>query len=118
MNQKKKQIVKNGVLIIYESVKSIDKFNKVLKDYSDKHVEQKKEFENYKTEIKEFKKQIGFDKEIKTIRNKIAGHIDTDFIEYSKIIDSINVEKTMNYLIAYRFIINRLNDYLFECIIK
>lgn len=75
------------------------------------------EFKAYRTEIKKFKRDISFDRKIKNIRNNIAGHINTDFVEYSKFIDSIEIEKTMNTLIAYRLIINRLNDYLFKCLI-
>ncbi len=113
----KKQILKNGILIMYESIKSIDKFNKVLKDYAEKNPNLQNKFKTYRTEIKEFKVNISFDRKIKNIRNNIAGHINTDFVEYSKFIDSIEIEKTMNTLIAYRFIINRLNDYLFKCMI-
>lgn len=112
-----KQILKNGILIMYESIKSIDTFNKVLKDYSELNPKLQNEFKAYRTEIKQFKRDISFDRKIKNIRNNIAGHINTDFIEYSKFIDSIEIEKTMNTLIAYRLIINRLNDYLFKCLI-
>tara|TARA_R110002033_G_scaffold139940_1_gene178880 strand:- start:1215 stop:1805 length:591 start_codon:yes stop_codon:yes gene_type:complete len=112
-----KQILKNGILIMYESIKSIDKFNKVLKDYSELNPNLQNEFKAYRTEIKQFKGDVSFDRKIKNIRNNIAGHINTDFVEYSKFIDSIEIEKTMNTLIAYRFIINRLKDYLFKCLI-
>lgn len=112
-----KQILKNGILLIYESIISIDKFNKILKDYSDLYPKLQNEFKAYRREIKHFKKDISFDSKVKNIRNNIAGHINTDFIKYSKFIDSIEIEKTMQMIIVYRFIINKLNDYLFKCII-
>lgn len=112
----KKQILKNGILIMYESIKSIDKFNKVLKDYSELNPNLHNDFKAYRTEIKQFKGDISFDRKIKNIRNNIAGHINTDFVEYSKFINSIKIEKTMNTLIAYRLIINKLNDCLFKCL--
>jgi len=113
-----KHILKNGILIIYEVIKSIDKFNKALNDYSNQNTEMKTEFKKYSDEIKTFKKKIDIDREIKNIRNNTAGHINIDFVEYSKFIESVEIEKTMNYLIVFRLIINRLNDYLFKCMMS
>lgn len=113
-----KHILKNGILIIYEAIKSIDKFNKALKNHSNLNDEMKTEFKKYSDEIKMFKKNIDLNRKIKNIRNNIAGHINVDFVAYSKFIESIEIEKTMNCLISFRFIINRLNDYLFKCMMS
>lgn len=113
----KKHILKNGILIIYEVIKSLDKFNKSLNHYSHQNNELNYEFKKYNDEIRTFKKSIDIDKEIKNIRNNIAGHINIDFVEYSNFIESVKIERTINYLIAFRMIITRLNDYLFKCII-
>ncbi|TPV33232.1 hypothetical protein FJ651_09045 [Paucihalobacter ruber] len=114
----KKQLLKNGILIIYEAIKSIDEFNKTLNKYSNQYVELKNELNKYFRELKTFKKGIKFDRDIKNIRNNVAGHINKDFIEYSKFMETVDVEKSINFLIAFRYIINGLNDYLFKCIIK
>ena len=106
----KKQILKNGILVVYESIKSLEKFNKTLKEYSGKSENFKKEFDNYSKLIKEFKKNIGYEKEIKNIRNNISGHINSDFIEYSNHMDLIDIEKTTHYIVVYRLIINQLNN--------
>ena len=111
----KKQILKNGILVVYESIKSLEKFNKTLKEYSSKSENFKKEFDDFSKLIKEFKKSIGYEKEIKNIRNNISGHINSDFIEYSNHMDLIDIEKTTHYIIVYRLIINQLNNYLYNC---
>ena len=110
-----RHILKNGILIIYESIKSINNFNKVLNDYSNQNDDLKTDFEKYIYKIKTFKKDIDFDRQIKDIRNNTAGHINSNFVEYSKLIDSIDIEKTMNYLITFRLLINGLSEYLFKC---
>lgn len=114
----KRQILKNGTLIIYETIKSIDKFNGTLKEYSVQNDQLTTAFKKYSDEIRTFKKNIDIHRKLKNIRNNTAGHINTDFVEYSKIIDSIEIEKTTNAIIAYRFIINGLNNYLFKCLIS
>ena len=111
----KKQILKNGILVVYESIKSIEKFNKTLKEYSSKSENFKKEFDNYSTSIKEFKKSIGYEKDIKNIRNNVSGHINSDYIEYANHMDLIDIEKTAHYIVVYRLIINQLNNYLYNC---
>lgn len=112
-----RHILKNGILIIYETIKSINKFNKSLNQYSNQTDELKLKFDNYIKEIKKFKKEIDIDKRMKNIRNNTAGHINTDFIEYSRFIESVEIEKTMYYLVKFRLITNRLNEYLIDCMI-
>ena len=112
----KKHLLKNGLLIIYESIKSIDKFNKKFKDYSYRNKEMEEEFLKYSNELKNFKNKINIDTELKEIRNNTAGHINIDFIEYSKLIESIQIEKNIDYLVRFRHIINGLNDFLFKCL--
>ena len=113
----KKQILKNGILVIYESIKTLEQFNKILKEYSELNESLNDEFKKHKLLMKGFKKSIGYDSSIKNKRNNISGHINSDYIEYSKHIDSIDIEKTTHFIVVYRLIINELNNYLYNCMI-
>jgi hypothetical protein len=113
----KKQILKNGILVIYESIKTLEQFNKLFKEYSELNESLNDEFKKHKLLMKGFKKSIGYDSSIKNIRNNISGHINSDYIEYSKHIDSIDIEKTTHFIVVYRLIINELNNYLYNCMI-
>lgn len=109
------QIIKNGVLIIYETIKTLDKYGKILHDLSDQYIEYKPEYDKYKKGMKTFKKNIELDSTYKDIRNKIAGHIIPDYSEYSRIIDTIDLDNQKYYMVQFKMMIDLLNTFLFKC---
>ena len=110
-----KQIIKNGVLIIYETIKTLDKLGKILIKLSTVYREHNSDFEKYLEGMKNFKKNIKLDSTYKEIRNQIAGHIVSDFSVYSRIINAINIEDQKCNLYQFKMLIDALNTFLFKC---
>lgn len=110
-----KQILKNGVLLIYETIKTLDKFGEILYNLSIQYSQYKTEYLSYQKGMKSFKKNIELDSTYKDIRNKIAGHIVPDYSEYSRIIDTIDIDNQKYYMVQFRMLIDSLNTFLFKC---
>lgn len=113
-----KQIIKNAILLIYESIKTLDKFGKTLQEFSCNYPSLKSEFDYYTKGMKSFKKNIKIDSNYKNIRNFTAGHILSDYEEYAKVIDTIDPDEQIYNLYQFRLIINTLNKYLYNCFSK
>ena len=85
--------IKQGYLVIYETINTYHKHNSALrKIIFTKYSGLKNTFNTINTELKQFKKIHNYENVIGVIRNKVAGHIDEDFVLYYDIIAKLDGE--------------------------
>lgn len=113
----KNHTLKKGLLIVFETFETLKKFNKILKEYSQKTNKLKNEFNQINLRIKPFRKLLNDDSRIKNIRDNIVAHINSNFIEYYKQLKKIDIVNDYDLLIRFRFMLNDLDEYLFTCMI-
>lgn len=77
-----------------------------------------KEYAELNKLLREFRKFVDIENKVKNIRNKISGHITSNFSEYYSFIEVINIEDDIDKLIRFRLVLNQLNDFLFKLVIK
>lgn len=102
--------IKQGYLVLHETLEAYKSKGEKLKTLVQRAGGQY--IDDYKkcTELlREFKKG-GREKEIKTIRNKIAGHIDTDFLIWHDTISSLDAEKLALIIIQFMRATNKLTE--------
>jgi hypothetical protein len=85
---------KQGYLVMYETIKTYYKYRSQLqKIIETKHASFKGTFKSINDDLKQFKKKHDYDNLIGLIRNKVAGHIDEDFVLYYNTIAKLDGEK-------------------------
>lgn len=87
----RKYYLKNGMLIIYETIKTYNKHQKEIRDLIDtdfKNFEPK--FKAINDKLKEFKKFYDYDNLISKFRNKAGAHYDENFEEYFENLNTID----------------------------
>ena len=83
--------IKNGMVVIYESIKTFNQHQKEIRNYLQK--EEGLLMENFKSisvKIRDFKKEFRFDTEIANFRNKAGAHYDENFEVYMTNLDSMD----------------------------
>lgn len=86
--------IKQGYLVIYETINTYHKYSSELrKIISTKYCGFTKNFDIINKDLKQFKKIHDYENVIGVIRNKVAGHIDEDFVLYYDIIVKLDGEK-------------------------
>lgn len=105
--------VKQGYLIIYETINTYHKHNRSLQNIvSAKYPMYKTTLESINKDLRQFKKTHDYENVIGQIRNKVAGHIDEDFVLYYNTIKSLNGEQIGQTISHFIPILNRLQDLL------
>ena len=85
---------KQGYLIIYETIKTYYKYRSQLQKLIEtKHASYIETFKSINNDLRLFKKKHHYDNVIGLIRNKVAGHIDEDFVLYYNTISKLDGEK-------------------------
>lgn len=91
-----KFFIKKIFLNIYESLKAIDSNNKLIINQLCIDELSKKEYFLLNKNIKMFKKNYGYDAEMKNVRNYIAGHIhNSDFDLYFSTLSNLNIRNSI-----------------------
>jgi len=86
--------IKHGYLVVYETINTYHKHSSELQRIiATKYAAFRTSFESINKDLKQFKKLHDYEKVIGLIRNKVAGHIDEDFVLYYDIIAKLDGEK-------------------------
>src|SRR5215218_8577536 len=86
--------IKQGYLVIYETINTYHKHSSELRNtIATKYSGFIKTFDAINKDLKQFKKIHDYENVIGLIRNKVAGHIDEDFILYYDTIAKLDGEK-------------------------
>lgn len=100
-----------GCLIVYETLNTYNIYNKKLHQHILSKFEQlKPEFTQSAQLIRSFKKRYKHESHIATLRNKVAGHIDDDFLKYCKALSSIKAEEIIKCLSEFHNILTSLHE--------
>lgn len=83
--------LKNGMVSIYETVKTYNKHQKELRELINTHYKDfEPKFNAINLKLKEFKKGFEYDTTISKFRNKAGAHYDENFVEYYNSLRSID----------------------------
>lgn len=105
--------IKNGYLIIYETIIAYNKHCPDLRNITaDKYKKFKDNFESINIDFRNFKKTNDYQGAIALIRNKVVGHIDSDFELYFNTIKRLDGEKLGWIISQFIQILSRLIDLL------
>ena len=86
--------IKQGYLVIYETINTYHKHSSELRNTIEtKYTSLTATFDAISKDLKQFKKIHNYEKVIGVIRNKVAGHINEDFVFYYDIIAKLDGEK-------------------------
>lgn len=85
--------IKQAYLIIYETIRSFKRYNSFLHEtINNKYPSFNDSYKSINVNLKLFKKEHDYNNWIELVRNKIAGHIDDDFVLYYATIAKMNGE--------------------------
>lgn len=88
---------KSGYLTIYETINTYNSHRKrIYKHVNEELPELRDRFIFLNKKLKSYKNKYDFDKLIKNIRHKTAGHFDKDFIEFYRNINKIDKNNSIN----------------------
>lgn len=114
-----KFFLKKLILNIYETIKSYNSEKDWIQNTLCINESEKEEFISINRKIKDFKIKYKFDTEINQIRNKIAGHINSeDFELYFQTLELLNARKNIAMGIEFTSIINIINPFLYKMFMK
>lgn len=114
-----KFFLKKLILNIYETIKSYNSEKDCIQNTLCINESEKEEFISINRKIKDFKIKYKFDTEINQIRNKIAGHINSeDFELYFQTLELLNARKNIAMGIEFTSIINIINPFLYKMFMK
>jgi hypothetical protein len=101
--------VRQGYLTIYETLKTYDAYNSTLNEWvSKKYLNHKSIFHSICKEIKKFKNDYGYDKEMNNIRNFVSGHIHVNFVLFYDTVKSIDETKATEAINTFVGILTKL----------
>ena len=113
----KSHLIKRGLLVLYEIKMALDKLNPVFKKIKDDYPELENEFKEITIIIKQAKRRIADEPRIMHIRNNISAHINTNFLENYKYLETVDLEEDIDLIIRMKLILNELNNFLLkDCI--
>jgi len=99
---------KQGYALIYETVYTHNSFNRKLhKLLSDKPTAPLTQYNLIIDDLKAFKVKYGFDSTIRTIRNKVAAHVE-EFTSYYNVINTIDTKVALEAMRDFLEILDRL----------
>lgn len=101
--------IKNGLLSVYECIKTFNKHQKEIRILLDSNHDLKEEYNIISVKIREYKKKYNYDTRISNFRNKAGAHYDENFIVYIESLESI--DKPI-YLIAIKEFADILDELL------
>jgi hypothetical protein len=87
--------LKNGLVTIYESIKTYNKHQKDILPLITKYDQFRERYDLINKNLKGFKKKYDYDKTISNFRNKAGAHYDENFIEYFYQIVNIDSEESI-----------------------
>lgn len=109
--------LRQGYLLMYEALKTFNTHSKFLNELalktSGKAVEM---FNQIKLQLKAFRKEYNYEKDISKIRNHTIGHIENDPVSLFEQITKIDNEKAFSALKSFGIILAKmlnLSDYIF-----
>lgn len=83
--------IKNGLVSVYETIKTFNKHQKEIRPFLDsKYNNFKDEYNSLVIKIREYKKKYNYDVDIANFRNKAGAHYDENFLEYLKNLNSVD----------------------------
>lgn len=100
--------VKQAYLSVYESLKTFSFFQKKLKEVFDLDGTRNSQFLAVLQDLRGFKKKHGYDTHLALIRNKVAGHIDNDFVIYHELISALEKDKALYIILDLLPILNQV----------
>lgn len=105
--------IKNGYLVIHETIVAYNKHRTELRSITNhKYKNFKENFESINIDLKHFKEANDYDGTIAHIRNKVSGHIDSNFELYFNIIKELDGEKLCLIILQFIQILSRLLELL------
>lgn len=103
--------IKNGLIVVYEAIKTFNKHQKGIRLYldsdSNQHIEK---LDSISLKIRNFKKKYKYETEIVNFRNKAGAHFDEKIDVYMNSLNSIDKP-------TYVYAINEFGDILDELLI-
>jgi hypothetical protein len=109
--------LRQGYLLIYEAIKTYNSHSKSLKDLANKTSDfAQVKFSELTEEIKKFRKNYNYDKDILEIRNHTIGHIENDPFSFYERISKFDEDKAFAALKDFASLLVRmlnLSDYIF-----
>ncbi|MDM1297266.1 hypothetical protein HXZ94_01920 [Empedobacter falsenii] len=106
-------ILKKGILIVIETINTLNKFQIMLKSLSIDNDILNKEYQEISLGLKKIKKDFNIEK-LKKIRNKTIAHYDLDFIQFFKLSNEIEFNKYRILLLKFWAFI-RFNNIFLNC---
>jgi hypothetical protein len=110
--------LRQGYLLIYEVIKTYHSHSKAIHELCSKTSEAAEEkFAQLAINIKYFKKDFQYDKEISEIRNYTIGHIENDPVKFFERISSFDNEKAfraLKYFGTVLYQMQQLSEYIYE----
>lgn len=114
----KSHLIKRGLLVLYETKMALDKLNPAFKKIKNEYPELETEFKEISLIIKQAKRRITDESRIMHIRNNISAHINADFLENYKYLETVDLEEDIDLIIRMKLILNELNNFLLKVCIK
>lgn len=103
--------IKQGYLIIYETIESFKKHNSFLHEIiNNKYPSFNESYKSINKNLRQFKKEHNYNNWIELVRNKVAGHIDDDFVLYYDTIAKMNGENVSITIYHFLKILMQLQD--------
>lgn len=107
--------IKNGYLVIYETINTYHKYRQSLYEMILQKVPKMAiSYDEVSKEIKSFKKEFGYQKEMSEIRNIICGHISDDFVLYYDTVLKLNTEVFCGMVIKFVGTLRQLQNLIYE----
>ena len=107
--------IKQGYLIIYETIKAYNSHNHKIKQLVDsKYSALKEQYSDNSASLKKFKNDYSYQDSMKNIRHNIAGHISKDFVTYYDTILSIKGESDVQAILSFVSILKKMENLSFE----
>ncbi len=110
--------LRQGYLLIYEVIKTYHSHSKAIKELCSKtSVDAENKFAQLAINIKNFKKDFQYEKEISEIRNYTIGHIENDPCKFFERISSFDNEKAFQALKLFGTVLyqmQKLSEYIYE----
>jgi hypothetical protein len=115
-NWEKSFFLKQGYLLIYETIDTYNTHNQHISKLIDttKYNSLKDMHLSISADLKQFKKDYSYQDNIKNIRHAIAGHIDKDFINYYDTLLKVMGDNESEAILTFISILKQIETFSFE----